>query len=121
VKEKEMEGATIDCMLALRSGEVRRRGHGSSWSGTGQGGRHACGHIAEDVEQHGQADGWAHMPRWLWHADWLRHGHVGPEVGNSQVHGLRPSWHVAKRVGCELARVKDRLGKPETGGVNGSR
>jgi hypothetical protein len=56
-----MGGETIDCRLALWSGEVGHRGHGLGWSGSGQGGRHACGresgHGVEDAEQHGQADG----------------------------------------------------------------
>jgi hypothetical protein len=51
-----MGGATIDCRLALGIGEVGRRVHGLGWSGTGQGGKQACGresgHGAEDAEQH---------------------------------------------------------------------
>jgi hypothetical protein len=58
----------IDCRLALQRGDVGRHGHGLGWSGAGQGGRQACrrerGHGAEDAEQHGQADGWTHTPRW---------------------------------------------------------
>jgi hypothetical protein len=56
-----MGGPTIDCRLALRSGEVERRGHGSGWSGAGQGGGQArgrvSGHGAEEAERRGQADG----------------------------------------------------------------
>jgi hypothetical protein len=97
-------GATIDCRLALRSAEVGRHEHGSGWSGAGQGGGQARGHRVEDAEQHGQADGWVHTPRWRWHADRLGHGHVRLEIGNGLAHGPRPSRHVATRVGCELAR-----------------
>jgi hypothetical protein len=62
------------------------------------------GHVVEEAERRGQANGWAHTLRWRWHTDRLGQDHVWREIGNCMAHGLRPSRHVATRVGYELAR-----------------